>query len=197
MFALSFIAFLLIFTLFATVQIMRSYSKGITIKDINQTARAIVEDMSRVARTTNGQSINLSAINQGRLCFGGVSYVWNVRGGNANTYNDNSLISMARVNDAAGALCAVTNPGPPQQPLIDKASATSILSDRIWVQSVGASVNADKSIVSLSIRLSTSGDSQPTYNDPVLGFICSGDLNGQYCAVATFSTTVTTRNGGQ
>lgn len=197
MFALSFVAFLLIFTVFATVQIMRSYGKGVTIKEINQAARGVVEDMSRVARATNGQSINVSAVNQGRLCFGGVSYIWNTQGGNNNVYDDNSAVSLARVDDPAGALCNITDPGPPQLPLITRANATPILSGRIWVQNVTATLNSDKSIVTFSIKLSTSGDNQPTYNDPQLGLICSGDQNGQYCAVATFSTTVTTRNGGQ
>lgn len=191
MLALSFIAFILLFTVFATVQVMRNYSKGITIKEINQTARDMADDMTRVIRSANSQSVNLSTLNQGRACLGGVSYVWNTKGGNSNLYTDGSPVNVARVGDPAGAMCQTPLPA------VNKNNSSAILSDRIWVQSIAFTQSADNNLMSITIRLSTSGDNAPTYNDPFQGLICSGDSSGQFCAVANFSTTVATRNGGQ
>lgn len=191
MLALSFIAFILLFTVFATVQVMRNYSKGIAIKEINQTARDMTDDMIRVIRSANSQTVNLSKLNAGRACLGGVSYVWNTQGGNANLYTDGTAVTVARVGDPAGAMCQASPPA------VNKNNSTAVLSDRIWVQNISFTQSADKNLMTVSVRLSTSGQNAPTFNDPAQGLICSGDAAGQYCSVTTFSTTVATRNGGQ
>lgn len=194
MLAMAFVAFLLIFIVFATIEVMGNYNKGLAVKEINQTSRTIVEEMGRLVRSTNAEAINTSKLGDGRVCFGGVSYVWNIRGGDGdaspNRYTDNSLVTMARVEDASGTVCGDALPN------IVKDDAVSLLTNQVWVQEASVGVSANLKLVDLSLRLSTSGDNRPTGTSPD-GFVCEGGRTGNYCAVAEFGTTVSTRNGGQ
>ena len=83
MLAIAFIGFIILFTVLAVMQVMRTYNKGITLKEINQTARVTVEDMGRVIRSSS--TIDNSGEADGRLCTGGVSYVWNIQGSSVNS----------------------------------------------------------------------------------------------------------------
>lgn len=187
----AFIAFILIFMLAAMTQTMANYNKGLAIKQINQTARTVVEEMSRLVRGTTTSTINTAYLPNGRVCVGGVSYVWNVRGANTNRYTDNTGFTMVRVNDAAGALCSAALPA------VNKANASEVLSSQIWVQNVDVEVSGNQQLVDITLGLSTSAPNQPTGNDPQLGTICDGGKDSQFCAVATFTTTVNTKDGGQ
>jgi len=186
----AFIAFILIFILATIVQVMNNYNKGLAIKQINQSARTVVEEISRLAHSTKGSTINTAYISNGRVCLGGVSYVWNTNGGSTNKYTDNSVFTMVRVNDTAGALCSSILPA------VDKTKATDVLSDQIWVQQFTMALSSNQQLLDISIVLSTAAPNQPTGTDPILGTICKGDRDGQYCAVATFKTTVNTSDGG-
>lgn len=186
----AFIAFILIFILATIVQVMNNYNKGLAIKQINQSARTVVEEFSRLASGTKGSTINTAYISDGRVCLGGVSYVWNIKGANTNKYTDGSTFAMVRVNDNAGALCSGTLPN------VTKADATDVLSDQIWVQGIAVTLSSNQQLVDISVSLSTSGPNQPTGTDLTLGTICQGDRDGQFCAIATFKTTVNTSDGG-
>jgi len=186
----AFIAFILIFMLAAMTQTMANYNKGLAVKQINQTARTVVEEMSQLVQGTTAATINTAYIPNGRVCMGGVSYVWNIKGASTNKYTDGTTFGMVRVNDAAGSLCAAGLPA------VNKANASDILSSQIWVQSVGVTVSPNQALVDLSLSLSTASPNQPTGTDAQLGTICTGGKDSQYCAVATFNTTVNT-NGGQ
>lgn len=188
--SMAFVGFVLLFIVFAIFQVMGNYNKGIAIKNINQTARSITEEMSRFVRSTNTEAINVNEVSRGRLCLGGVSYVWNVTSSTTNRYTSGSPVTMARVEDPAGTLCLPAG-GP--YPNIDPAKATTLVSGQIWVQSVQMSISSNEMLANITIRLSTSGTNAPT--GP--GGTCEGGRTGEFCAVATFSTTVSTRNGGQ
>jgi prepilin-type N-terminal cleavage/methylation domain-containing protein len=188
MIAMAFVSFVLLFIVFAMLQVMGNYNKGLAVKQINQTGRTVMEEISRLARSTNAEAINTSQLSSGRLCFGGVGYVWNVRDDTINKYTDNSLVSMARVEDST--VCNSTLPN------INKAKATSLLTDQVWVQSITASLGGNNKLLTFGVRLSTSGDNRPTVSSPD-GLICGGDRTGNYCSVTAFSTTVSTRNGGE
>src|SRR6266496_1323132 len=177
--ATAFIAFILIFMLAAILQIMSNYNKGLAEKQINQTARTVVEEMGRLIGSTSASSINTAYIGNGRVCLGGVSYVWNVQGATTNKYTSGSSFAMVRVNDAAGALCSAALPA------VNAANASELLSGSIWVQQVNVAVSSNQKLVDITIGLSTSSPNQPTGSDPLLGTICNGGHDSQYCAVAT------------
>lgn len=194
MLAMAFVGFLLLFVVFATLQVMGNYNKGTVIKEINQTARTVVEEMARLVRSTNAVAINTSALGAGRVCFGGVSYVWNLRGSqNDNRYTDNTFVTLARVEDAAGAQCATVSGSYPK---VDPAKAVPLLAGNVWVQDLQVTVSSNQALVDINLRLSTANNNQPTGTSPS-GNVCVGGASGDYCAVAAFGTTVSTRNGGQ
>lgn len=195
MLAMAFVSFLLLFIIVATVQVIANYNKGTVIKQINQTARDVVEEMGRLVRASDASAINTSALSAGRVCFGGVSYVWNVRGSvNNNQYTDNSLVTLAKVDDPSGSLCASGAGGYPK---VDPTKATSLLtSGQVWVQDLQVAVSSNLELVDISLRLSTAGNNQPTGTSPN-GYVCLGGSDGDYCAVAAFNTTVSTREGGK
>ncbi|MGH7196153.1 MAG: PilW family protein [Candidatus Saccharimonadales bacterium] len=192
--ALAFVAFVLIFAITATIQVMRTYNKGLAVKEINQTARATVEDMVRIGRSTSPSVLNTSTINDGRVCFGGVSYVWNFTDRATNVYADDGRVVFARVNDAGGTMC---NNQSGSYPKVDRDDATELLTGRVWVHDVDVSLSAGN-LIDISLQLSTADDpgSPALEPDPIQGVVCKADTSGQFCAVARFSTTVAIRGEG-
>jgi len=188
--ATAFIAFILIFMLATMVQVMSNYNKGLAVKQINQTARTVSEEMGGLIKGTSATSINTAYLANGRVCLGGVSYVWNIKGATANKYTTGSAFTMVRVNDSAGALCSAALPA------VNPSNASDLLSGNIWVQQVNVAVSSNQKLVDITIGLSTASPNQPTGTDAILGTICDGGKDSQYCAVATFKTTVSTKDGG-
>ena len=188
--ATAFIAFILIFMLATMIQVMSNYNKGLAVKQINQTARTVSEEMGQLIQSTSATAINTAYISNGRVCLGGVSYVWNVNGATTNKYTTGSSFTMVRVNDAAGALCSSGLPA------VNPSNASELLSTNIWVQQVNVAVSSNQKLVDITIGLSTAAPNQPTGTDAILGTICDGGKDSQYCAVATFKTTVSTKDGG-
>lgn len=186
----AFIAFVLIFMLAAMLQVMNNYNKGLIVKQINQTARTLMSEMGGLIKNTNAAAINTAYLGNGRVCLGGVSYVWNIKGATTNKYTSGTAFTMVRVNDAAGSLCSAALPG------VNSANATEVLGGQVWVQQVNVALSSNQQLVDITIGLSTAGANQPTGTDPVLGTICDGSKDSQYCAVATFKTTVSTKVGG-
>lgn len=120
--AMSFIAVLLIAIGVTTIEISRIYTKGITLKEVNQAGRAVTEDLQRSINAIVPINVSASGPDQrykklgddgGRLCLGDYSYVWNYgknlrdNPGNppVNTYSDGSPVYFAKVNDHGAVLC--------------------------------------------------------------------------------------------
>lgn len=203
--ALAFVAFVLIFATTTIIQVMRTYNKGLAVKEINQTARAAMEDMTRIVKVSNPNAIVTSAAtnnpstSKARVCFGGVSYVWNFTNASLNKYTDNSRINFARVNDPGSALCIATNG---TYPKVNKAEATELLSDNVWVQQLSIASSGGGTFYDIFIQLSTVDDpASPAINynwanpNPEQRVMCKGGNEGQFCAVANFSTSVNARGG--
>ena len=139
MLAMSFVGMLLVAIAVTTIHMMNTYSKGITIREVNQTGRSITEDIQRSIATaapfsvspikeggTSDQSDSMYVNRQGRggrLCTGMYTYAWNYgeslrSGGNRyNRYSDEGSqinadsIRLIKMTDMGGALCM--NPGAP------------------------------------------------------------------------------------
>ena len=189
--ALAFVAFIILFAVTTVIQVMQTYNKGISVKQISQAGRATLEDMSRYLQTADPSAVNITAIANGRACFGGISYVWNLynaSGPTLNKYDDNSTPTFTRVNDSASAMC---NNSSGTYPAIPKAQATDILAANVWVMSVAMTrPSVGSPLIDLGVQLAVA-------NDPALS---SGQCNfggtvGQFCASSNFSTTVITGGG--
>lgn len=190
--ALSFLAFILMFSITTIIQVMSTYNKGLAVKEINQAGRATVEDMARYVRNVSASSVNVTALASNRVCFGGISYAWNkwdTPAGSRNTYLDNSPVTFVRISDQGAAMC---NNSSGSYPKIDPAYATELLSARIWVMSVTVAKSTDGKLVDLAMQLAVADEP----GDPALtGGVCQGSKTGQFCATSSFNTTVTTRGG--
>lgn len=192
MIALAFVAFILIFSTTAVIQVMQTYNKGVAIKNINQAGRTTMEDMSRFLRTADPGVVDVSlAASQRRACFGGVSYVWNLydtTAGSANKYDDNTDLTFVRVADDSKAMCTQTAGSYPRVP---KAQATDILLSNVWVMGINLSdPSVDAPLMDLTINLAVA-------NDPAIssGQCAQGGTTGQFCATSSFTTTVMTGGG--
>lgn len=192
MIALAFVAFILIFSTTAVIQVMQTYNKGLAIKQINQAGRTTMEDMTRYLRTADPGVVDVSLVSsQRRACFGGVSYVWNLSNtpsGSANRYSDGTSLTFARVADDSKAMCTQTSGAYPNVP---KAQATDILQSNVWVMSVSMSdPSVDAPLMDLTVNLAVA-------NDPAIssGQCAQGGSAGQFCATSNFTTTVMTGGG--
>lgn len=86
--AMTFISVLLLAIAMTIIQVGTIYNKGTILKEINQSGRAVADDIQRTAAesaslnlttdyVTTTQSATPSVITGGRLCFGTYSYIWN------------------------------------------------------------------------------------------------------------------------
>ncbi len=135
MLAMAFIGALLIVIAMTTMQIMGTYAKGLTIREVNQAGRTITEDMQSAIASVAPfgidpiktdvasdatDSMYVQRPGGGRLCTGSYTYAWNY--GNTqqlgaetavqayNIYTDREdEVRFLKVTDAGGMLCV--NPG--------------------------------------------------------------------------------------
>lgn len=80
MLAMAFISVLLLAIALTIIQIGTTYNKGMTLKEVNQAARSISDELRR--GISGSESFNLATSYYtndagGRLCLGQYSYVWN------------------------------------------------------------------------------------------------------------------------
>lgn len=146
MLAMTFVSLLLMAIAMTVIQISNIYTKGLTMRAVNQSGQAITQDIRRSieaarpldiggADASGGQNYQpmvrlggeLSQPDGGRLCTGSYSYIWN--NGKAfstpvNKFQDDStLIRLVKVVDNGSRYCA-----DPSRP-IDRATAVEMLSD--------------------------------------------------------------------
>lgn len=216
MLAMTFLSFILVFMALTLVQMLRTYDKGLTVKQINQAGRTITEDISKSIRGEQPGQVVLTAVPNGRLCIGNIMYVWNpvyVGARSAPTPNPSpnahvfsnapTAISMARIK--------LTNPtnncAQPASPAHGPENY-SLLGDRARVVWAGASPSPDGRLVRVSFVLGTydvldqPGISAANYtnvfNTPTFTSgepTCKSGSDGNYCAFAEFSTIVYLPNG--
>ena len=151
MLAMTFISVLLLAIAMTIVQIANIYNHGMILKEVNQTSRAVSEELDRAIRASSSFTTDPAAhryVNNqwgGRLCTGQYSYVWNygaslsTKSTNRNMYTGtnaagnntpsgsttSSEISFVKVLDAAGAYCVPGTNG--VYPSVSPTNATEML----------------------------------------------------------------------
>ena len=146
MLSMSFISVLLIAIAMTVIQISGIYNHGLTIKDVNQSARSISSELqsgiSQAVPFSIASGVGSHYIQSawgGRLCIGQYSYIWNygVSINNAiatNNYSNSNLnvyattpstvIRFVKVPDTNAAYCTPINGNYPD---ISTANATDLL----------------------------------------------------------------------
>jgi type II secretory pathway pseudopilin PulG len=152
--AMTFISTLLLTIAMTIVQIANIYNHGMILKELNQTARAVTQELDRAVRASSSFSTNIADrkyVNSawgGRMCLGQYSYVWNYGTAlsrinpNRNFYSStNSInaagnivqgstgarseISFVKVLDPAGSYCVPNVSG--VYLAVDPTDATELL----------------------------------------------------------------------
>lgn len=107
--ALIFVGFIIFILAATTVNIVRSYNKGIWLAQINQAGQQMNNDIGDKARYSPAATVD--TVNR-RMCINGVSYLWNTQqdidnsNGGDNVYFDMTPIRLARIDDPKGEYCS-------------------------------------------------------------------------------------------
>lgn len=205
MLAMSFIGVLLVAIAMTTIQISHIYTKGLTLREVNQAGRAVSEELQRSIASSSPFDADPSSPTTryivreggGRLCIGRYSYAWNygsaIAGGSGapavfNTYQDGTPVRFAKVNDSGAALC--NDPSLK----IDRTQATEMLSsgDRDLVVhkfdlTRGKQDNAtNQALYAITMTVGTNDQEQLTTNDASCKPPAQGVGDEDYCSVNQF-----------
>lgn len=218
MLAMAFVAVLLMAIGATTTRITHIYTKGATLREVNQSGRSISDDIQRTVAST--APFKVSPANQadskyitrdggGRLCTGSYTYAWNYGktkelSGIAsqtttvyNTYTSGSaLIRLVKVDDSGGLLCV--NP----TSRIPAAQATELLKagDRNlaiqeWSVTAGSRDDAiGQAIYAISFKLGTNDQAQLTASGQTCRPPNQGSGSDDFCAVNQFDIVIRSGN---
>lgn len=106
--ALIFVGFIIFILAATTVNIVRSYNKGIWLAQINQAGQQMNSDIGDKARYSPAATVKPD---KRRMCINGVSYLWNTQqdiddhNEKDNVYLDGTPIRLARIDDPNGEYC--------------------------------------------------------------------------------------------
>lgn len=188
MLAMAFISFLLLFMVSAVFQVTRLYVKGLAIRQINQTGRQVMDDVTASLRTGTAA---VMVDGYSRLCVGNTSYAWNIDSSVAgenehpNKFSDSTAtLGFVSVQDG-GNLCKDLDAQPA------KSASTDLIGSSVAVLQFSAEPQGNDKLWNLYLVLSTSGSNIARQVDD--GFAC--DADNQFCAFGDFQTTVYSRGG--
>ena len=163
--ALIFVGFIIFILAATTVNIVRSYNKGIWLAQINQAGQQMNSDIGDKARYSPAATVD--TVNR-RMCINGVSYLWNTQqdidnsnqGNNNNAYLDGTLIRLARIDDPNGEYCnkPTKRPGLPStnsEVHILLGRGATIQEFKVEEQKAGAP------LLTISVVVSTEGANRP------------------------------------
>lgn len=213
MLSMAFIAALLVAIAMTTIQISHIYTKGLTLREVNQASRAVAGELQRSISASAPFNVNpTSPVTKyivrsggGRLCIGRYSYAWNygsaLKGGAGapsvyNTYDDGSPVHFAKVNDASGSLCSTPSG------TIKKSDATEMLAsgDRDLVLHAFSITNSatddttGQALYAISMTIGTNDQTQLTTDDTSCKPPSQGQGNQDYCSVNQFDLVIRAGN---
>lgn len=164
--ALIFVGFIIFILAATTVNIVRSYNKGIWLAQINQAGQQMNSDIGDKARYSPAATVTSNR----RMCINGVSYLWNTQKDidgqkwGHNVYSDGTPdgtpIRLARIDDPSGDYCNNTNKQPdlpstnPNVHILLGRGAT-IQEFKVEEQKAGAP------LLTISVVVSTEGANRP------------------------------------
>lgn len=212
MLAMTFVSVLLLAIAGIVIQIGGAYSRGNTMKSVNQAGRTIVDDMRRTISAGSPFTLSTS-YNQlaGRLCTGTYSYIWNLGqdfdpsdpSTQHNKYagtDSSKPLRFIRVRDSNGQYCADAASA------VRFGDATELLSDgNLAVQNfeiVRTTNVVSTGVAVYSIQMVISdADQSSIYVNTVDDTACkpptaNGSSETDFCAVNAFDFTASAGNGG-
>lgn len=160
--ALIFVGFIIFILAATTVNIVRSYNKGIWLAQINQAGQQMNSDIGDKARYSPAATVKAK---ERRMCINGVSYLWNTQkdidspGNNNNRYLDGTLIRLARIDDPSGDYCL----DPTKQPKLpsNDSNVHILLGRGATIQEFKVEQKANVPLLTISVVVSTEGANRP------------------------------------
>ncbi len=167
--ALIFVGFIIFILAATTVNIVRSYNKGIWLAQINQAGQQMNSDIGDKARYSPAAKVD--TINR-RMCINGVSYLWNTQkdidspGNNNNRYSDGTPIRLARIDDPNGDYCRDFKKRP-ELPSVNP-NVHILLGRGATIQEFEVEQKDKAPLLTISVVVSTEGANRPikAYTDP-------------------------------
>lgn len=162
--ALIFVGFIIFILAATTVNIVRSYNKGIWLAQINQAGQQMNNDIGDKARYSPAATVD--TVNR-RMCINGVSYLWNTQkdidndpGNNRYSDGTGTPIRLARIDDPKGEYCLdlKKRPGLPStnsEVHILLGRGATIQEFKVEEQKAGAP------LLTISVVVSTEGANRP------------------------------------
>lgn len=218
MLAMTFISVLLIAIAMTTIQMSNIYTKGITLREVNQAGRTLSDDLQRSIgasapfdlAATGNQTSYVQQQNGGRLCVGKYSYIWNygesiaaqAPASQQNTYRDdnNSYIRFIKVSDPDHSLCIAGNNGL-ESPT--KAESRELLAEgdrdlaihSFKIVETAREAATSQAMYAITFTLGTNDQAQLTTNDSSCRPPSDNVGAEEYCSVNQFD--IVARAGNQ
>ena len=162
--ALIFVGFIIFILATTTVNIVRSYNKGIWLAQINQAGQQMNSDIGDKARYSPAATVKAK---ERRMCINGVSYLWNTQqdidngnqGNNNNSYLDGTPIRLARIDDPKGEYCLdlKKRPGLPST----NSEVHILLGRGATIQEFEVKQKDNAPLLTISVVVSTEGANRP------------------------------------
>ncbi len=159
--ALIFVGFIIFILAATTVNIVRSYNKGIWLAQINQAGQQMNSDIGDKARYSG---VVVVRADKRRMCINGVSYLWNTQKEidngqwGHNVYSDGTPIRLARIEDKNGEYCTKDQqPGAPG----GNSNVRALLGRGVAIQEFKVSQATGVPLLTVSMVVSTEGANRP------------------------------------
>jgi len=216
MLSMAFVAFILLFVTLTLVQILRTYNKGVTMKEVSQAGRTITDDISRAMKAQVAGTIKTANVSQGVLCVGNTMYYWKplyngpisaptpTTGAGVDTgiIGNSMMIRRAHNQNAA-----CTPPAPPITQGTDTYPLLSGQSRVIWADVIASNSHLVKLrfIIGTYAATENSAIDNRQYNniyttpyfDATNKITCRPGNSGDFCSFAEFTTVVYLPNGAE
>ncbi|MFC2333692.1 MAG: type II secretion system protein [Candidatus Nanoperiomorbus sp.] len=160
--ALIFVGFIIFILAATTVNIVRSYNKGIWLAQINQAGQQMNNDIGDKARYSPAATVKTG---ERRMCINGVSYLWNTQqdiddhNEKDNVYSDGTPIRLARIDDPNGDYCTDLTRRPKLPSGDDKVHI--LLGRGATIQEFKVEQKTDAPLLTISVVVSTEGANRP------------------------------------
>ena len=214
MLAMTFVSALLLAIAMTVIQISNVYTRGLTLKEVNQAGRTISTELKRGVSQSAPFAVPgpkyVARSWGGRLCVGQYSYVWNygatlsdatANGSNSNIYsNSTSKIRFVKVPDSSGSYCSA-----PGTKAVDSTGAIELLAsgDRnlalhsFTIANSSTDAKSSQSLYSISYVIGTNDQAalMPGQTSCRAPSDIASDLN--YCSINQFDIVVRAVNALQ
>lgn len=192
MIALTFIAFLLMFIVATTLRVANLYSKGVTLKSMNQASRTVVEQMSRDIAESYNPVLYPGPTSGGIMCTDKAVYMWNRLTVSADPATNDIRyaspdtgrpIGLLRTNDLT--MCESTGTKD-DIPYSANGEYSELLSGSASVVAISLTQHQGN-LYRLTVRLGTPDtDAYDTSGGDALGYRCMAGREGEFCQTVEF-----------